>query len=409
MKKSIIALVLALVMLGGTVSAYNSYMSDWFYQSTYQTLGQPQVNENLTVYARRSIPMLILGRTLIKAGSLAVVNTSVISPFTDLGYLYPTDQQVIVSMYLNGIVQGNGDGTFTPEKFVTRAQMTALVYRTYNKVSGRSATNYYSGSQGFYYNDLEGHWAKDEVNAATALGIVDGNGNGTFSPDAFVTIEESLKMITRMCELLGLDLNQLAAAISSTIDVVFYGNISGGGYYGSYDYNVAVGSSINVYFDNISTISSYTVNQNNIVTVTKYSKYLKVKGNRAGTVQITARNSSGRTETKVIRVGSGSGNYDYDYDYTVSTGNSVKVYFDNISNISSYSVSQSNIVTITKYNSYLLVYGRNNGIVEITARNSNGRTETKIVRVGYGSNSGNDERPYHDMGDDDTGRIIDAR
>lgn len=93
-----------------------------------------------------------------------------------------------------GVVEGDPDGCFRPDDFVTRAEIVTMILRA-TEVSayvGNSADN--------PFTDTVGHWAKDNISFAFSMGYVSGNGDGTFSPDENVTYEQAVKMVINMID-----------------------------------------------------------------------------------------------------------------------------------------------------------------------------------------------------------------
>lgn len=90
-----------------------------------------------------------------------------------------------------GIVQGYPDGTFKPEKAVTRAEMAKIVTVT---------AGYYEYSKNMtsVYEDMEGHWAENYVELADVLNIVKGISPTAFGPDNLIRYEEAYTMIIRL-------------------------------------------------------------------------------------------------------------------------------------------------------------------------------------------------------------------
>ena len=87
-----------------------------------------------------------------------------------------------------GVFEGNENGDMQPESNVTRAQMAAIVLRMLNA----PASGAYAGG----FNDVSAdHWASKEIQAAQALGIINGFEDGSFRPDGDVTYEQVVKMI----------------------------------------------------------------------------------------------------------------------------------------------------------------------------------------------------------------------
>jgi hypothetical protein len=89
-----------------------------------------------------------------------------------------------------GVVSGYPDGTFGPDKIVTRAEMAKLI------VSALGLGDFATGTSSMY-SDMAGHWANGYVAYATSLGIITGYPDGTFKPEAPVTYEEACAMIVR--------------------------------------------------------------------------------------------------------------------------------------------------------------------------------------------------------------------
>ena len=87
-----------------------------------------------------------------------------------------------------GVIGGFPDGTFGPEKEVTRAQMATMIVNTLGmNVSGQSDTK---------FSDVpKSHWASGFIAYATSVGFVAGYPDGTFKPDQQVTYDQALTMI----------------------------------------------------------------------------------------------------------------------------------------------------------------------------------------------------------------------
>ncbi|MBE7052012.1 MAG: S-layer homology domain-containing protein [Ruminococcaceae bacterium] len=87
-----------------------------------------------------------------------------------------------------GILTGYEDGTFKPDGDITRAEFSAVVCRALGaKVSGTAATP---------FTDVAAdHWASGYIAYVAGQKIVNGMGDGTFAPDANVTVEQAVKML----------------------------------------------------------------------------------------------------------------------------------------------------------------------------------------------------------------------
>ncbi|WP_127491726.1 Ig-like domain-containing protein [Paenibacillus glycanilyticus] len=98
----------------------------------------------------------------------------------------------IQTLVNKGILKGYTDGTFQPEKEITREEMAAVLARMINFV--KPETNQFA--------DSANSWAVNEINALANAGVVGGVGNGQFNPQGDATRAESVAMIVRLMETL---------------------------------------------------------------------------------------------------------------------------------------------------------------------------------------------------------------
>ncbi|MBB6446727.1 S-layer homology domain-containing protein [Bacillus benzoevorans] len=104
----------------------------------------------------------------------------------------------------NGAVSGFSDGTFRPNQTITRAEFVKIVVRMFDLKStdGKNLGMFYKDTYGEEYTkdpfSAEGqkslHWAVEEINIATNLGIVKGTGDNRFTPNAPI-IREQMALI----------------------------------------------------------------------------------------------------------------------------------------------------------------------------------------------------------------------
>ena len=90
-----------------------------------------------------------------------------------------------------GVVDGFEDGTYKPEQTVTRAQMAKLI------VTALGVADYASATTSQFSDMGNATWAIPYVEYAANLNIVNGVGNGKFSPNNTVTYEQVATMIVR--------------------------------------------------------------------------------------------------------------------------------------------------------------------------------------------------------------------
>ncbi|HHX69991.1 MAG TPA: S-layer homology domain-containing protein, partial [Gallicola sp.] len=99
-------------------------------------------------------------------------------------------EESVTTLAALGIISGYEDGTFGPDRTITRAEFAAVVTRALGLGdSGAEKTP-------TKFSDVpEEHWASGYVSLASSMGIIVGHGDGTFGPDDEVTYEQAIKML----------------------------------------------------------------------------------------------------------------------------------------------------------------------------------------------------------------------
>lgn len=119
--------------------------------------------------------------------SLFTAIPSVRASFSDVpdGHEY---KEAITTLNAFNIINGYTDGTFAPDKTITRAEFTKIIVYMLGNGDFTTPINIFS--------DLpESHWANANIKVAYDKGIVNGFEDGTFRPDEAVTYEQALKMV----------------------------------------------------------------------------------------------------------------------------------------------------------------------------------------------------------------------
>lgn len=95
-----------------------------------------------------------------------------------------------------GIISGVGNGRFSPDSTMTRAQFAKIVV---------CALGLEAEYRGTFEDVAESAWYAPYVDTAAAYGIVRGVGDGNFNPDSSITRQESAVMLARAAALCGFD------------------------------------------------------------------------------------------------------------------------------------------------------------------------------------------------------------
>jgi hypothetical protein len=132
----------------------------------------------------------IVGGSLITGWSVF----SILKPVTAFGF---TDveaghwAEIAISYLQNqGIIEGYPDGSFRPNRYITRAEFSKIIVLA----SGASPSVSYRA----YFSDVtELHWAWSYIGAAAELGLASGYPGGFFRPDNIITRGEVAKLVVQ--------------------------------------------------------------------------------------------------------------------------------------------------------------------------------------------------------------------
>ncbi len=102
--------------------------------------------------------------------------------------------EAMTSMAALGLLKGYEDGSFKPEKTITRAEFAAVMTRAIGMESMIKTASSREIFTDMVRDDVD-HWATGYVKIAYDRGIILGMGDGTFAPDSPVTYEQAVKMI----------------------------------------------------------------------------------------------------------------------------------------------------------------------------------------------------------------------
>ncbi len=131
----------------------------------------------------------VLSLVLVIAMVLSSMSVAFAATFSDIAD--DNDYaEAIDTLEALGVIDGYDDGSFKPEKTVTRAEMAKLMVQLLgygSLVNGQKSS----------FTDTQGHWADQWIALAAGRGIVVGTGNGKFDPERTVSYDEVLTMLVR--------------------------------------------------------------------------------------------------------------------------------------------------------------------------------------------------------------------
>ncbi len=141
---------------------------------------------------------VIDGKYYAKINSLTNSSYSVIwSPKTFADVEKHWAKNAIDDMASRLIIAGNVNGTFEPQKDITRAEFTAIVVNALGLMRPGTGKSVFADVQ-------KGKWYYDAISIANEYGLVTGYGNGKFGPNNKVTREQAMAIISKAMDITGL-------------------------------------------------------------------------------------------------------------------------------------------------------------------------------------------------------------
>lgn len=101
----------------------------------------------------------------------------------------------IAAAYQHGLVNGRGKDTFSPNAAITREELAVMLYRAY-RIRGNASS--LAEAPDLKDKQQISPWAVQAVNEALSLGLMKGQANGTFTPNAKTTRAESAQAVLNL-------------------------------------------------------------------------------------------------------------------------------------------------------------------------------------------------------------------
>jgi tripartite motif-containing protein 71 len=114
--------------------------------------------------------------------------------FADAAKIPAWEKQAVTQAVEAGIINGYDDGTFRPDVEITRAEMASMVAKAFKLTLEENAATGFADDM-----DIPA-WAKGAVAALKKLGLMDGTGANRFNADSRATRAEAVTILLRMLE-----------------------------------------------------------------------------------------------------------------------------------------------------------------------------------------------------------------
>ncbi len=168
--------------------------SSWAKAEIVNAYGNNLLTEKLQLDYQKSITREELCELVVKlfgelTGNAGPENPK--NPFSD------TENPSIISAYYLGIVNGTGDGQFSPNKTATREEVSVMLYRTLQN-AGFNLSNVKKNQTAFSDRQLISDWAQEAVITLRAANIIDGIGDNLFHPKGTTSREQAITLVKRI-------------------------------------------------------------------------------------------------------------------------------------------------------------------------------------------------------------------
>ncbi|MFC5649673.1 S-layer homology domain-containing protein [Paenibacillus solisilvae] len=167
---------------GAEVDETKSTVSIYWFNETEKKwipLGNPQIDTGQSV---------VTG-TVNHFTKFAVLTTDKLVKLSDIqGHWAENSIRELVGA---GVINGYPDGTFAPDRSVSRAEFAVMVVKAFGL----------EDTSGETFADIAGHWARTSIETALAHEIITGYNVNTFGPDDLISREQMAAMIVRAAKL----------------------------------------------------------------------------------------------------------------------------------------------------------------------------------------------------------------
>ncbi len=153
------------------------------------------------------------GPSLVVQPELIVDKPEQTNPFADISDDF-WGKDAIISLYNKDIVAGAGDGYFRPNNTITRAEFVQMVVKAFGFGMNGDAAN---------FTDVQNaDWFSKAVQIAYTNGVVNGTSATTFSPNANITRQDMMVILTNAAEATGKNLTSSNAAFADSDSISAY-------------------------------------------------------------------------------------------------------------------------------------------------------------------------------------------
>ncbi len=123
--------------------------------------------------------------------------------FSDWSEMGQWAREAVTAAWQAGLAGGYGDGSFRPGAEIKRVEMTAMIVRALGDVASSNSSGGKGEEASFADEAAIPAWARNDVALARQLGLTQGRGNNRFDPLANATRAEAVAMLMKLPNVVG--------------------------------------------------------------------------------------------------------------------------------------------------------------------------------------------------------------
>lgn len=107
-------------------------------------------------------------------------------------------QHRVLQVYLNGFMYGTDDDKFSPDEFVSKAQVATVLYRVVRRLNQRYDISLEAKDITVSDLELSPEWSREAICYMVSVDLMTSNLNGTFCPNDTITHDELDRIVEKI-------------------------------------------------------------------------------------------------------------------------------------------------------------------------------------------------------------------
>lgn len=202
MKKIIVPILSASVLLAGITPAFAYNYSDWAVKEYYSANTSGLISQNVISgkpsgnISREEFCELVMNLYMIMTDSVPTLKET---PFTD------TDSYAVKMAYSLGVINGKTDTEFYPEDPVLRQEMAKIIMSTLNAANKNTHITASDINRLWKFTDFgdADDWATQDIAKSVKYEVINGFSDNVLLPKGYATREQAIAIVNRAFNTFG--------------------------------------------------------------------------------------------------------------------------------------------------------------------------------------------------------------